>query len=125
MSTAETTRTCLDCNQPLYGRADKKYCNDQCRNTYNNRTGKSHNAYVRKVTGILKKNRKILAELNPTGRKKAKKDTLLKAGFDFGYFTSVFTNKEGKEYRYCFDQGYLSLGEDWYFLVHKPDYEKS
>ena len=56
-------KLCLECNQPLFGRIDKKFCNDYCRNSYNNRSNKVANDYVRKVNVILRKNRKIITSL--------------------------------------------------------------
>ncbi|MBC7863150.1 MAG: DUF2116 family Zn-ribbon domain-containing protein, partial [Bacteroidia bacterium] len=34
------TKKCPECGESYLGRVDKKFCSDQCRNTYNNR----HNA---------------------------------------------------------------------------------
>lgn len=30
-------KTCLECGEKIIGRADKKFCSDQCRISYNNR----------------------------------------------------------------------------------------
>ena len=30
-------KRCLECNDVLHGRSDKKFCSDACRNTYNNK----------------------------------------------------------------------------------------
>jgi len=39
-----TERLCLDCGEAIRGRADKKFCNDQCRSNYNNQLNNdSHN----------------------------------------------------------------------------------
>ncbi len=63
-------KRCLECNDVLHGRADKKFCSDACRNTYNNKKKSiAGNSYVRKVNGILGRNRNIMAELNPEGKK--------------------------------------------------------
>jgi len=56
----ENERRCLDCQEPLKGRADKKFCNDLCRNNYNNRLKSESNNLVRRINGILRKNRNIL-----------------------------------------------------------------
>ncbi len=119
----EQERSCQECGTAVYGREDKKFCSDQCRNTWNNRENKQSNDYIRKVVSRIKKNRKILVELNPEGKRKIKKEDLIRRGFDFEFFTSVYvTKKDKKEYRYCFDQGYLELSPDWYILVVKNEY---
>ena len=99
------------------GRIDQKFCSDQCRNSYNNRIAKDENLYMRNVSRQLKKNRRILKELNPNGKTKVKKHTLLSKGFSFKYFTNVFKNKEGKVYYFCYEYGYLPLDNDFLALV--------
>lgn len=116
-------RSCQECGIAVYGREDKKFCSDQCRNSWNNRENKQSNDYIRKVVARIKKNRKILVELNPDGKRKVPKDELTRRGFDFEFFTSVYvTKKEAKEYRFCFDQGYMELSPGWYILVVKKEY---
>jgi hypothetical protein len=34
----------------------------------------------------------------------------------------VYTTKDGREYRFCYDQGYIHTGEDWYTLVVRKPY---
>jgi len=110
-------RFCLECETKLHGRTDQKFCSDQCRNTFNNRLNKDETAYMRNINRILRKNRHILKELNPHGKSKVKKQSLLSKGFNFKYFTHVFKNKEGKIYYFCFEQGYLPLDNEFFALV--------
>ena len=49
------SKQCLECDEPLFGRVDKKFCNDQCRNAYNNRVNKTTNDFVRHVCDFKKK----------------------------------------------------------------------
>ncbi len=117
-------KTCLECGDNMYGRADKKFCSDQCRNSYNNKLNSDTNNYVRNINNTLRKNRRILAELNPKGTTKVSKDQLLLAGFNFNYYTNTYTTKQGKTYFFCYEQGYLPLEEGLYALVIKQDYVK-
>lgn len=118
-------RKCLDCGSVLKGRVDKKFCNDYCRNNYNNRQKSlgSHSSLVRNINNSLLKNRKVLESLLPEGEETAKahKDKLLRLGFHFKYQTHTYTTKNGKVYHYCYDFGYLPLDNDWYLVVRKKE----
>jgi predicted nucleic acid-binding Zn ribbon protein len=77
-----TTRPCLACGKPVKGRIDKKFCDDYCRNVYNNQLKLDENAFVRQVTTILKKNRRILSELlGNEGMIKQPKSKTIEYGF--------------------------------------------
>ncbi|HPT04186.1 MAG TPA: hypothetical protein PLG86_03515 [Bacteroidales bacterium] len=120
----ENERLCLDCQEPLKGRADKKFCNDLCRNNYNNRLKSESNNLVRRINGILRKNRNILVELNPDEKSIVHKDKLLGKGFNFLYFTSIYTAKNGHKYYFCYEYGYCPIENDFYILVLKKNSKK-
>ena len=82
-------RLCLECNAAFRGRIDKKFCSDACRVAFNNRLNSNEISYVRFVNNILRKNRRILMSMNPTGKNKVSHDKLKAHGFDFNYFTST------------------------------------
>lgn len=115
-------KNCLECNDQFEGRIDKKFCSDQCRNTYNNRNNKDANNVVRNVNYILRKNRQILEELNPHGKTKTTAGKMEAKGFNFSYFTSEYITKNGGVYKYVYDQGYLKLDDGNFALVIKKDY---
>ena len=114
-------KQCLECGRAFQGRSDKKFCTDSCRNSYNNRKKAPHSNSVRRINAILGRNRRILEEMNPSGKTKSHKDKLLKAGFDFNYITNTYKNKSGDEYRFCYEQGYLETGSGFLLLVKRED----
>ena len=114
-------KTCLECGEKIKGRADKKFCSDQCRITYNNKLNSDETNLVRNVNNTLRKNRRILMELNTTGKTRVAREKLLEKGFDFGYFTSTYTTKEGALYKYCYEQGYLEVDKNYFLLVVKKE----
>ncbi len=117
------TKNCLTCDKPLRGRTDKKFCDDHCRNSYNNQLKAITNNQVRNINNALKKNRRILEELLPVPEKmgKANKEKLLQKGFVFKYVTHLYTNKRGSIYYFCYDYGYLPLENDWYLIVKRKE----
>ncbi len=115
-------KICPECGDPFTGRIDKKFCSDQCRNTYNNRLNKDETNFIRNVNHVLRKNRRILAELNPVGKIKVSKSVLIDKGFNFQYFTNIYTTKNGKTYYFCYDHGYLPIEDDYYMLVIRQEY---
>jgi hypothetical protein len=104
----------------LHGRSDKKFCSDACRNTYNNKKKSgAGSSFVRRINGILQRNRNIMSEMNPDGKTKVHKARLIKKGFDFGFITNIYTTKAGTVYYFCYDQGYLPLDNEFYMLVSR------
>lgn len=120
--TAETTpKLCLSCNKTVRGRTDKKFCDDYCRNNYNNQLKSNTINLVRNINNALGKNRRILESIF-SGKEeitKITKDRLLEKGFLFKYITHTYTNKKGSVYYFCYDIGYLPLENNWYLLVKR------
>ncbi|WP_395054888.1 hypothetical protein [Flavobacterium sp.] len=113
------SKNCLECNEKIVGREDKKFCSDGCRNAYNNKMNKDSTNYMRNVNNKLRKNYRILVDLNPDGKGKTTKTKLLSKGFDFEYMTNVLTTNTGNTYYFIYDQGYRFLENDFYMLVKK------
>ncbi len=113
-------KNCLYCGKEIVGRKDKKYCDDQCRNSYNNQMNSDASDFVRQINGILRKNRKILEDLlPPDGMTKVSVKTLLTSGFNFSHHTHLYTTRAGAVYTYCYEFGYLPLEGDFYLIVKR------
>jgi len=112
-------RECIECKEPVRGRVDKKFCSDYCRNTYNNRVNKDSKNLIRNINNRLRKNYKILSVLNSSGKTKVTRTKLYDKGFDFQFFTSIYKTKTGNTYFYVYDQGYLSLENDFFLLIKR------
>lgn len=110
---------CIECGEKVAGRVDKKFCSDYCRNAYNNKINKDKNNLVRNVNNRLRKNYRILEELNPLEKTKTSRTKLLAKDFSFDYFTSIYTTKSGNIYYFVYDQGYLPLEGEFYALVKR------
>ena len=121
----EKNKKCLACGKAIKGRADKKFCDDYCRNNYNNqqKAKGNHSAYVRNINNALLKNRKILESLKGDKEEhvRANREKLLSLGFSFKYITHIFKNKEGKMYFWCYEYGYLPLDQEWYLIVKRKE----
>jgi hypothetical protein len=112
----------MECGLAVKGRSDKKFCDDSCRSTYNNRVNSRSSAFMKRVNGALRRNRTILQEINPEGKTSVSRMKLRNLGFNFDYYTSTYTNKEGRTYFFCYEQGYLFKDEDYCFLVVKKEH---
>lgn len=113
------TRKCLECDEVVKGRIDKKFCSDYCRNSHNNRVNKDSKNLIRNINNRLRKNYKILSELNITGKTKVTRTKLYDKGFDFNFFTSIYKTKTGNTYFYIYDEGYLPLENELFLLIKK------
>lgn len=116
-------KVCLSCGEVLKGRSDKKFCSDQCRNSYNNEQNSDANNYVRNINNALRKNRRILSEaLGSNEKMKVAKDKLTSKGFSFSYYTNVYNTKTGNTYYFCYEYGYLPLEGDFVAIVLRKEF---
>jgi predicted nucleic acid-binding Zn ribbon protein len=120
--TENTIKNCLACDKPIHGRSDKKFCNDYCRNSYNNQMKTMNSSSMKDINNVLVKNRKVLeTALGEKEMEKTTKEKLLQSGLNFKYITHTYTNKKGNTYCFCYEYGYLPLENDWYLIVKRKD----
>lgn len=112
-------KKCLECGDLVQGRIDKKFCTDYCRNAYNNKVNKDSKNLIRTINNRLRKNYKILSDLNQSGKTKISSVKLVDKGFDFQLFTSIYTTKTGNTYYYVYNEGYLALDSKQFLLIKK------
>lgn len=111
-------KTCLCCGREIRGREDKKFCDYQCRNQFNNQAYATNNNYMRRVLLMLRRNRRILARLLQNEELiKTSKSQLESSGFRFQFLTHTQLNRQGQTCFFCFEYGYLPLDKDWYLVV--------
>lgn len=110
-------KSCIECGDPVRGRSDKKFCNDVCRNSYNNRTNCEANNFVRNVNNVLRRNRKILEAFIKGAKVSIEKYQLIKMGFDFRYFTHSQLQYNDEPVYYCYEFGYRDLDNEFVSIV--------
>lgn len=117
------TKNCLTCGNELHGRSDKKFCDDQCRTTYNNRF-KTESLQVKAINAALRKNRKILESfLLPYKDKTTVNVSLNKlngTGFNYTYNTHTLNTRSGN-YVFCYEYGYRMLDDAFVMIVKSHD----
>lgn len=111
-------KICLNCNQPLFGRRDKKFCNDYCRNNYNNQLNRDRVEVVRNTNNRLRKNYRVLEKIVEDKKRSISKNELHFLDFDFKYLTEVEETKTDAIY-YVYDIGYQKLDFDTYLIIVK------
>jgi len=112
-------RKCLQCYEQLRGRADQKFCSDQCRSAYNNQQYVESNNVIRSINRILKKNYFILSTLKSEGKTISSKSELQKKGYRFDYFTYTNTARNSRVNYFCYDQGYREQEPNKVVLVKR------
>ncbi len=123
----EENRKCLECDSDIQGRVDKKFCSDQCRNTFNNKIHAISNTYIRKVNYALRKNRRIMENILESTDKDAKrvnKNKLSDKGFSFDYYTNIYKTKTNNYYYFSYEYGFMKLDDDYYMVVKRDEYLK-
>lgn len=114
-------KTCLECKNILIGREDKKFCNDACRSTFNNKSNRSLNQTVRHTNLILKRNYRILKHLVASGCCNIGKHELLRQGFAPDYVTRVGRTDKGRTVYFLYDYTFSRADKNNYLHLQKTD----
>ncbi|MBB6271841.1 hypothetical protein HDF26_002298 [Pedobacter cryoconitis] len=114
MSKASTEPICENCGKPLFGRADKRFCNDSCRNNFNrikhNQQKDRGQLPNPEIFQIIKHNYEILSsykslKLDEGIIQFVERDELIRKGYHFKFFTSIYQDNDGRIWKYCLDYG--------------------
>jgi hypothetical protein len=113
-------KTCENCQKPLAGRMDKKFCSTECKNHYNNSQRKSAKTETQEIDGYLHRNRDILKTIMGNASKETiDRLILVRAGFKFDYMTGIYFNKENKMYRILYDYAWMEFSDQKILIVKK------
>jgi hypothetical protein len=119
---------CPTCNNPIVGRADKKYCSDQCRYLANNKNKFQAERPILDINRVLRKNRSILKALCPVGKATVRRDILDAMGYDVRVFSSLFLTSKKQIYYVCYDFAFTPILDnniEKALIVTKQDYMNS
>ena len=96
---------CLNCNSPIYGRTDKKYCCQECKDFYNNNI-RATKLKLRSITlKNLERNHSILKQLLDKNIKSVRLTELDALGFNSDYCTFT-TWEQNMRLLHCYDIRY-------------------
>lgn len=99
--------TCLECGDKIrYGRTDKKFCCDDCRNRHYNNIAKGSRTFRRKVLAMLSRNYAVLNELLRSGATSVDVMDAVTMGFVPGVMTACRKSGRHEEFS-CFDIRYI------------------
>lgn len=98
----EEQHYCLECGDPVYGRTDRKFCSNTCKNKYWNHKKWTWIGYRNRVLSILERNHDILVQLLQWHVTSMDKEDLLRLGFNFDYITA-YRKVRGHHQCNCFD----------------------
>lgn len=123
MNSTDQVKQCLYCNKPLKGRTDKKFCDDACRNAFHNNLNSPKREVINPIVNILKKNRAILLDFLSKGQtNQISREEMLKAGYDFQYYTEYMRAAEYDLF-FCFDVG-IKAGKHYYDFHYRIEFLK-
>jgi predicted nucleic acid-binding Zn ribbon protein len=123
----DNSKHCIQCGEKMVGRLDKKFCDAQCRNNYNNKIKRKSEKMIIDINRLLRRNRKILKQFNPEGKTTIRKEYLEKLNFEFNFHTHTFTTKNNNTYIFCHEYGYLEIenGEKVLIINQQPYMNKA
>lgn len=105
--TERKVSVCLECGDRIkYGRADKKFCCDECRSRHFNSQKKSGRAFRRRIMRQISRNYEILDNLYKSGVASIDITDLIVQGFVPSVMTSRRKSR-GRDECACFDIKYI------------------
>jgi|GEM_PF-1303041 Uncharacterized protein containing a Zn-ribbon (DUF2116). len=118
---------CENCGEQIFGRADKRFCDTYCKNTFNSNRRKAERFQeydnLPEIFKIIRNNHEILKAYKPEELSTNATFSILRAelvdkGFNFRFFTSVERDSYGRYWKFCFDYGWKENGFEYCNLAH-------
>ena len=106
-------KNCLSCGSKITGRADKKYCNDACKNDFHNRQPIHHPNFEKTQISRVRKNHKILNKITAAGIGEIGEKELELYGFNFEGLTGLKLLEKNKFQLFCFNYTLRSNGNSF------------
>lgn len=122
-------QNCMECGKELFGRTDKRFCNDTCRNSFNRKIRAEEKSRDNEnIPGIFKQIRTNYEILKQYHLEKLEEGTtihitkqeLLGKGFEPKFCTSVLNKGYNELWLFCFEFGYKKEGERHFELCFDP-----
>ena len=112
---------CKMCKEAIYGRSDKLFCSNHCKNEYHIRLRQVTREATRKTDIILHRNRSILLEIMGKNayQKKISKIILDRKKFNFTYLTSYHINSNGKIVHHVYDFSWMVFSDEEVLIRRK------
>ena len=99
----DTVARCLECGDVIkFGRPDKKFCCESCKNRYHNRLEKTSRSYRVKVRSTLVRNYEVLNDLVKLGISRMSLFELRAMGYDPQFVTAAIPVGRRTEFM-CYD----------------------
>jgi len=112
---------CLNCGLPVFGRADKKYCDDYCRNDFHNSQAVTNSKLTRSSHKKLRRNYEILTGVIDDGVCEIAKDELLVYGFNTKAMTELDLREDGTMLYGIYDIQYFEKANRMIEVYRKSD----
>lgn len=127
-STKSMKNTCAYCQKELYGRSDQRFCNDNCRNTFNrqNRAQEkiTEHENMPEILRIIKRNYELLKS---SDRKALEENESIhmpvsdfkQLGIDSRFYTSTLIDSDGNTWYCIFERAYY-IGDTYAYIKDFP-----
>jgi hypothetical protein len=117
-------KVCLECEETIRGRSDKKFCSDACRTSYHNRNNIDKPEVIKFIDYQLKRNRKILKKFYSQFSEN-KMEIPVKQFTHMGFAFDFYTHKEilqSSEFVFCYEYGYNKIDENKVMLIKQSPF---
>jgi len=118
---------CENCGRELYGRTDKRFCNDGCRNQFNRtktlREQQKAHENLPEIFKIIRRNYEILKSFGPiapNGGIMSSTGSLKVEGINTKYFTSIYMDGDGM-WKFCFERGWLEYEDGGWIIQDRME----
>ncbi len=117
---------CMQCGAESYGRRDKRFCSQDCKNAWHANRREELRAIMGEVNGALRRNWTLLVQvLDGAYRKQVKRADLEALGFRWKYITEIFVSDSGRTFYLVYDCAWSKLSDEEVLILRKGWREQS